>query len=133
MTNKFISFLQSAGSDVEKVFTDIFTPTNVSVAEGVVSTIYPAASVVFNLVANTVIVVEQKYAALGKQSGTGTQKAAEVLAIVGSTVASILSSNKITGDATAIINAVVAFLNSIGPNAVTATVTTQTPETTLTA
>jgi hypothetical protein len=113
MSNKLETFLSAAGKDVEAVFSDIFTPSNVTAAETLVGKLFPGAGTVFNLIANTAISVEQKFVALGKQSGTGAQKLASVIAIVGSTVTSLLSTNGVTVILADVVNAVVAFLNSI--------------------
>jgi hypothetical protein len=66
------------------------------------------------LIQNAVILVEQKYAAAGVQSGTGAQKAAEVLTLAGSAVTSLLTTAGVAASAdyvSSLVSAVVAILN----------------------
>jgi hypothetical protein len=66
------------------------------------------------LIQNAVLLVEQKYAASGAQSGTGPQKLAEVLLLTQQAVTALLSKANIAADATYLANlvtAVVAILN----------------------
>lgn len=68
-----------------------------------------------DLIQNAVIEVEQKYAATGVQSGTGAQKSAEVLTLVGPAVTSLLNQAGVPNASTAyiqsLISAVVGVLN----------------------
>ena len=66
------------------------------------------------LIQNAVLLVEQKYAASGAQSGTGAQKLAEVLLLTEQAVTALLAKANIAADAAYIANlvsAVVAILN----------------------
>jgi hypothetical protein len=66
------------------------------------------------LIQNAVLEVEQKYAAANVQSGTGSQKLAEVMTLAGSAVTSLLKQAGIAADTTyvqSLISAVVAILN----------------------
>jgi hypothetical protein len=66
------------------------------------------------LIQNAVLLVEQKYAAAGLQSGTGAQKLAEVLLLAGQTVPSLLTRAGIVADSAyvaSLVSAVVAILN----------------------
>jgi hypothetical protein len=66
------------------------------------------------LIQNAVLLVEQKYAAAGVQSGTGAQKLAEVLLLAGQTVPSLLTKAGIVADSAyvaSLVSAVVAILN----------------------
>ena len=67
------------------------------------------------LIQNAVIEVEQKYAAAGVQSGTGTQKLATVMTLVGPVITSLLAQGGITEASTpyvqSLVSAVVAILN----------------------
>lgn len=119
MANEFESFLDIAGRETEKVFTDIFSSSGVTIVDGTIGPLYPQIAVIFNLVANVVLVVEQKFSALGIQKGTGVQKFAQVNDIVNSTVVAFLATNKINGNVQQIINSVVSFLNSFGPQTTT--------------
>ena len=96
MSNKFISILEAIGKDfmegltvavkyllpVEKLAGLIF-PAEVAPLQEAVS--------VADLLQNAVASVEQKYAAAGIQSGTGAQKADEVLTLASSAVTSLLA------------------------------------------
>ena len=67
------------------------------------------------LIQNAVLLVEQKYAAAGVQSGTGAQKLAEVTLLAEPVVASLLTAAGIaasTGYIQSLISAVVAVLNA---------------------
>lgn len=84
------------------------------------------ATVTANLIQGAIVAVEQKYAAQGQQSGTGSQKAADVLTLVNDAVSQILNSATIKSQLASagiavnttyisnLINAVVAFLNIRG-------------------
>lgn len=89
--------------------------------EKLVATLFPAAAPVAEgladataLIQNAVLLVEQKYAAAGVQSGTGTQKLAEVITLASPVVTQLLRQAGISASATYIqnlVNAVVAILN----------------------
>lgn len=93
------------------------------------------------LLQNAIVTVEQKYAASGVQTGTGTQKAAEVLTLTKAavttmladpTVAKGLAAAGITVDANYIqglISAIVTFLNIQGVTNAPPTTTPVKPET----
>jgi hypothetical protein len=66
------------------------------------------------LIQNAVLLVEQKYAASGVQSGTGAQKLAEVVLLTGNAVTALLAKAGVTATASYIENlvtAVVSILN----------------------
>jgi len=89
--------------------------------EKLVGLLFPAVAPIANEVADAtsliqtaVLLVEQKYAASGAQSGTGAQKLAEVLLLTEQSVTALLAKAGITVDSTYIANvvsAVVAILN----------------------
>jgi hypothetical protein len=89
--------------------------------ERLVGLLFPVAAPIANEVADAtsliqtaVLLVEQKYAASGAQSGTGAQKLAEVLLLTEQSVTALLAKAGITVDSTYIANvvsAVVAILN----------------------
>ena len=89
--------------------------------EKLVGLLFPAAAPVANEVADAtsliqtaVLLVEQKYAASGVQSGTGAQKLSEVMLLTEQSVAALLTKAGITADSSYISNvvsAVVAILN----------------------
>jgi len=77
----------------------------------------PAIAVLANattLIQNAVVLVEQKYAASGVQSGTGAQKLAEVVTLAGDAVTALLAKGGITATSDyieSLVSAVVAILN----------------------
>ena len=119
MTNKFVSIMEKVGKDILVVFSDVvkYLPTVSALA----SLLFPGASATVSGVVNSVdliqqavVTVEQKFAAAGNVSGTGPQKLAQVISMVGPTVTQLLASEKININQTQlnnIINAVVAVLN----------------------
>jgi hypothetical protein len=95
--------------------------------EKLVGLLFPAVGPVANEVADAtsliqtaVLLVEQKYAASGVQSGTGAQKLAEVMLLTEQSVTALLAKVGITADSTYIakvVSAVVAILNVQGASA----------------
>ena len=89
--------------------------------EKLVGLLFPAAAPVANEVADAtsliqtaVLLVEQKYAASGVQSGTGAQKLAEVMLLTEQSVTALLAKAGITATARisqSVVSAVVAILN----------------------
>ena len=92
--------------------------------EKLVGLLFPAAAPVANEVADAtsliqtaVLLVEQKYAASGVESGTGAQKLAEVMLLTEQSVTALLAKAGITVDTSylqSLISAVVAILNVQG-------------------
>ena len=90
---------------VEKLLALLFPAVSPVIAEVVDAT---------TLIQNAILLVEQKYAASGVQSGTGAEKLAEVLLLTEQTVTSLLAKAGIEADSSyiaGIISAVVAILN----------------------
>lgn len=126
VANKFIGFLEAVGKDFEK---DLVWAVKEAPAVGsLVTLLVPeassdvaAAETGLNLVQNAVITVEQKYAAQGIQNGTGTQKLADVTALAGSAVTSLLTQagvkNVTTDYIQSLISAVVSIMNIQQPPA----------------
>jgi hypothetical protein len=116
----FISMMQAIGRDVLRAFEDVvrYLPPAVTVASMFFPiTAVPLASTVasVNLIQQAIVMVEQKFAAAGKATGTGQQKLADVLTYVKPTVTQLLLTDKITVNDTKltnIINAIVAILNA---------------------
>lgn len=120
MSNKFVSFLEAVGRDFKK-----FLP----LGEAAVEAFVPAISPLFNLVANQAITAEQNFAAIGQQTGSGSQKAAAVVAAIGNVVAQALTDAgkpALPENVTQFISAVVTILNSM-PAASVAQVSAATP------
>jgi hypothetical protein len=92
--------------------------------EKLVGLLFPAAAPIANEVADAttliqtaVLLVEQKYAASGAQSGTGAQKLAEVMLLTEQSVTALLAKAGITADTSyieSVVSAVVAILNVQG-------------------
>jgi hypothetical protein len=116
----FIGVLETIGKDFIKGLE--FALKYAVPVEKLVALLFPAAAPLGNAIAdatsliqNAVLLVEQKFAASGVQSGTGPQKLAEVLTLAENAVTSLLSSTGIkvsTGYVSNLVNAVVAILNA---------------------
>lgn len=119
VANKFISVLEAIGKDFLKGLQ--WAVTYAVPVEKLVALLFPAAAPVAagvadatTLIQNAVLLVEQKYAASGVQTGTGSQKLAEVLTLTSQAVTSLLAQTGVSADTayiTSLINAVVAILN----------------------
>ena len=115
----FTSVLTTIGKDFAKGLT--WAVQYAVPVEKLVALLFPTAAAAATTVAdattliqNAVLLVEQKYAASGVQSGTGTQKLAEVMELAGEAVTSLLSKAGITATADYIeqlVSAVVGILN----------------------
>ncbi len=115
----FTSVLETIGKGFEKGLkwaVEFAVPV-----EKLVGLLFPAAAPVAagvadatSLIQTAVLLVEQKYAASGVQSGTGAQKLSEVMLLTEQAVISLLSAAGIKADSTylqQIVSAVVAILN----------------------
>lgn len=115
----FIGVLETIGKGFEKGLK--WALTYAIPVEKLLALLFPAASPVIaevvdatTLIQNAILLVEQKYAASGVQSGTGAEKLAEVLLLTEQTVTSLLAKAGIEADSSyisGIISAVVAILN----------------------
>jgi hypothetical protein len=119
MSGKFISLMEKIGADIKLAWSDvvkylpaaaslagILFPAQVATISGVVNSV--------DLIQQAVATVEQKFAAMGAATGTGPQKLAQVISIVGPSVTELLTKEGLTYNSTQInniINAVVAVLN----------------------
>jgi hypothetical protein len=89
--------------------------------EKLVALLFPAAAPTVDvlesattLIQSAVVLVEQKYAASGVQEGTGTAKLAEVIALAGDAVTTLLAKAGIAASpdyVQSLVSAVVAILN----------------------
>ncbi|HEY5055694.1 MAG TPA: hypothetical protein VII58_06010 [Acidobacteriaceae bacterium] len=119
MSISFTSVLEAIGKGFVKGLE--WAVTYAIPVEKLVGTLFPAAAPVATgladataLVQKAVLLVEQKYAAAGMQSGTGVQKLAEVMTLVGPVVMQLLSAAGVTASASyvqSLVNAIVAILN----------------------
>jgi len=119
MSNEFVTIMEKIGHDFKVGLAEV--QKYLPVASALASLIFPAQTAAITgvvnateLIQNTVATVEQKMAAAGAATGTGTQKAADVLTIVTPTVTQLLTEAGVKVNATylqSIVNAVVAILN----------------------
>lgn len=115
----FIGVLEAVGKGFEKGLK--WALTYAIPVEKLLVLLFPAAAPIAaevidatTLIQNAVLLVEQKYAASGVQSGTGVQKLAEVLLLTEQAVAALLTKAGIDADSdfiASIVSAVVAVLN----------------------
>lgn len=119
-TMSFLGVLEAIGKEFEKGL--VWAVKYALPVEKAVALIFPPALPVvtemgdaLTLIQNAVMMVEQKYAAQGKQSGTGAQKAADVLVLTQQAVTALLVkagvANVQTDYIQGIISAVVSILN----------------------
>ncbi len=111
----FLSFLKAVGKDFKKGIDFLLYNPWAQAAEGVAFNVaLPGLGAAFNVTKTAVILAEQKWAALGKQDGTGVQKLADVLQIAEPLIAQALHDagrDSSTAAVTNYINAVVSVLN----------------------
>lgn len=110
----FKSALQKIGEDFKKGL-DVILPWAETAGKVAVSIYAPALGPLFNQTVCAVALVEQKFAALGKQAGTGASKLADVLQIAGPLIKQGLADAGKDSDDAAVqgyINGVVAVLNA---------------------
>jgi hypothetical protein len=115
----FIGVLEALGKDFAKGLK--FAVQYGVPVEKLVGLLFPSAAPATTaladattLIQNAVLLVEQKYAASGVQSGTGPQKLAEVMTLAGDAVTSLLAKAGVTATADyvqTLVSAVVAILN----------------------
>jgi hypothetical protein len=121
VTNKLQTFLEEVGKDfknglkkLEPVGKEALVLAEAAGPE--IAALDPLFGAVFQTVVATVASVEQKFAAMGQQAGTGVQKLADAVTILQPVAAQALAAaGKAADNATVenYINAVVAFLNAI--------------------
>lgn len=119
MANAFISLMEKIGHDIKVAWDDVvkYLPA----ASDLAKLVFPAQAATLTGVVNAlgliqqaVAMVEQKFAAAGISTGTGVQKLAQVISIVGPTVTQLLAAEGLQYNEQQIeniINAVVAILN----------------------
>ncbi|WP_263366941.1 hypothetical protein [Edaphobacter bradus] len=115
----FISVLETVGKGFEKGLK--WAMTYAIPVERLVGLLFPATAPVAaevtdatSLIQSAVLLVEQKYAASGVQSGTGAQKLTEVLVLTEQTVTALLAKAGLQVDSnyvSSLVSAVVAILN----------------------
>jgi hypothetical protein len=115
----FMSILESIGKGFAKGLQ--WAITYAIPVEKLVALLFPATAPAVagladatSLIQSTVLLVEQKFAAAGTQSGTGTQKLAEVMQLIEPIVTKLLTSAGIATSSAyiqSLVSAVVAILN----------------------
>jgi hypothetical protein len=115
----FVSVLEAVGKGFEKGLK--WAVTYAVPVEKLVGLLFPSAAPVMNevvdatsLIQTAVLLVEQKYAASGVQSGTGAQKLNEVMLLTESAVTGLLAKAGVQVDSSylqSVVSAVVAILN----------------------
>ena len=115
----FVSVLEAVGKGFEKGLT--LAVTYAVPVEKLAGLLFPSAAPVVNevvdatsLIQTAVLLVEQKYAASGVQSGTGAQKLNEVMLLTESAVTGLLAKAGVQVDSSylqSVVSAVVAILN----------------------
>jgi hypothetical protein len=115
----FLNVLEEIGKDFEKGLR--WAVAYAIPVEKLVGLLFPqvapaavAVADATSLIQSAVLLVEQKYAASGAQHGTGAQKLAEVMALVGSAVVSLLEKAGVVASDSyieSLISAVVGVLN----------------------
>jgi hypothetical protein len=115
----FLSVLEAIGKEFEKGLE--WAVKYAVPVERLIGLLFPQAAPASNAVADAttliqgaVLLVEQKYAASGAQSGTGEQKLAEVMILAGAAVISLLQEAGISASSNyveSLVSAVVGVLN----------------------
>ena len=115
----FVSVLEAVGKGFEKGLK--WAVTYAVPVEKLVGLLFPSAAPVMNevvdatsLIQTAVLLVEQKYAASGAQSGTGAEKLNEVMLLTESAVTGLLAKAGVQVDSSylqSVVSAVVAILN----------------------
>ena len=111
---KILTFLEHVGQDIEKGFSK--AAPIIQDAEPYVSLIFPGFGALFASTANEVISTEQKFAAIGQQTGSGPAKLSSVLSVIQPIATQLFNAAKLPSDATTVsnwVNGVVALLNGI--------------------
>jgi hypothetical protein len=114
MANKFLSILETIGRDFEKGL-KVALPIAESVGSLAIQIFFPALGPAYNSTVAAVALAEQKYTAMGQQSGSGQKKLADVIQIVGPVVAKALADagkSSTAADVENYVNSVVNVLNS---------------------
>lgn len=115
MPNKFVSFLEAIGKDFKKGL-DFVLPYAQTAGEVAVSLFAPSLGTLFNSTVNAVVTAEQAAAAASKQSGTGAQKLASVVQLMGPLIAQGLQDAGKPNDNAAVqayISSIVTILNAV--------------------
>lgn len=110
----FKSFLKKVGEDFKKGL-DFLLPWAAGAGEAAVALFAPGLGPLFNQTVSAVVTAEQAAAAVGKQEGSGAQKLASVVTLMGPLIKQVLADAGKPNDDAAVqsyINAVVTVLNA---------------------
>lgn len=121
MANKFVSFLESIGHDFKVGLAKLDPIVKEGIvlgqaAEGPITALDPALGAIFTTTVATVSSIEQKFAAMGQQTGSGVQKLAEATTILSPVIQQAFSAAGKASDVATVsnyISAVVDFLDAI--------------------
>lgn len=116
----FTSILKAIGHDFKKGL-DYILPIAETAGEMAVAIYAPALGPLFNQTVAAVVTAEQNAAAIGKQNGTGAQKLASVVQLMGPLIAQSLTDagkSATAADVEQYINSIVMILNLIPASAV---------------
>lgn len=108
------SFLSAVGHDIKKGL-DFLLPWAAGAGEVAVGLFAPALGPLFNQTVAAVVTAEQAAAAVGKQEGSGAQKASAVVVLMGPLIKQVLADSGKSSDDAAVqryIDAVVQILNA---------------------
>ena len=105
---KFLKFLTVIGKDIEHGLEKAIQWAQRAMP--IVDAVFPNEALVYNATVGTVALVEQKFAAIGKQSGSGADKLKAVMAVVGPLIGQYLGT-KVESEIENYVNAVVAAMN----------------------
>ena len=114
MANKFVSFLEAVGRDFKKGL-DFILPFAEKGGAAAVGILAPEFMPLYNATVSAVVLAEQNAAAIGKQTGTGVQKSAAVVQLIGGLISTTLTDLGKPADDTAVqnwINTIVEILNA---------------------
>lgn len=143
MANRFVTFLEDIGHDFKVGLQKLDPIVKEGVVLGTAATPYvtaldPAIGAILQTTIATVSDIEQKFAAMGNQTGSGPQKLAQAVTILQPVISQAFSAAGKASDGETVtnyVNAVVGFLNAIPANGTatgTATSTSSTPSSTST-
>ena len=112
----FKSWLTKVGEDFKKGLDFLLTNPAATTAENIAITAFaPGLGPLFNTTKAAVVLAEQNFAAIGKQSGTGVQKSAAVIQIIGQLIKQGLTDAGMANDDAAVqkwIDSVVTVLKT---------------------
>jgi hypothetical protein len=114
MANKVLGFLESVGRGFKK-FLSAVLPYAETAGEVAVSIFAPGLGSMFNATVAAVVTAEQNAAAIGKQTGSGVQKLASVVQLMGPLIAQGLADAGKANDTASVeayINSIVTILNA---------------------